>query len=91
MIENSNNISKNDNYYKDEKESSNNSGKHLRGINSMKPQPMDTLITRKSLIYKQREKFSQSLKNEDLRKVKLQEYLKNFGTGKIPEYNKGNN
>ena len=91
MIENSNNISKNDNYYKDEKESSNNSGKHLRGINSMKPQPMDTLITRKSLIYKQREKFSQSLKNEDLRKVKLQEYLKNFGTGKTPEYNKGNN
>lgn len=56
----------------------------------MKPQPMDTLITRKSLIYKQREKFSQSLKNEDLRKVKLQEYLKNFGTGKTP-YNKGNN
>ena len=89
--ENSKNFGNNDNYYKDEKESSNNSGKHLRGVNSMKPQPMDTIITQKSLIYNEREKYCQSLKNEDIRKMKLQEYLKNFGTGKNPNYNKGNN
>ena len=45
----------------------------------------------KSLIYNESEKYSQSLKNEDIRKMKLQEYLKNFGTGKNPNYNKGNN
>ncbi len=91
LIENSKYISKNDNYYKDEKDSSDNSGNHLRGINSMKFQPMDTISPKKSFTYNQSGKFSQSLQNEDMRKVKLQEYLKTFGTGKPLKYNKGNN
>ena len=57
----------------------------------MAPQPMDTIITEKQLIYNKSVKYSQTLHNEDLRKAKLQEYLKNFGTGKTLKYNKGNN
>ena len=91
IIENFKNVGNNDNYDKDEKDNSNNSGKHLREINSMVPHPMDTIITKDQLINNKREKYSQSLQNEDLRKIKLQEYLKNFGTGKTLKYNKGNN
>jgi len=81
-------IDKNNNYYKDEKESSNNSGSQLTGRKSLEPQPMDTEITKEPFIYNKSGKYSKSLRNEDLRKVKLQEYLKNFGTGKTPKYNK---
>ena len=91
VIENFKNVGNNDNYYKDENENSNNSGNNLREINTMAPQPMDTIINKKQLIDNKSGKFSQSLQNEDLRKIKLQEYLKNFGTGKILKYNKGNN
>jgi hypothetical protein len=88
IIENFKNVGNNDNYYKNEKD---NSGSHLREINSMNPQPLDTIITKKQLIYNKSGKYSKSLQNEDLRKIKLQDYLKNFGTGKNLKYNKGNN
>lgn len=75
----------------DEKEKSDNSGSQLRGVNSIEPQPLDTEIIKNSLIDNKSGKYAQSLQNEDLRKMKLKEYLKTFGTGKTIKYNKGNN
>ena len=88
---NNNMIDKNDNFYKDEKVKSYNIyDNHFREV-SMEPQPMDTEIVESPTSFINNKIYSQSLKNQNLKNMRLQEYLENFGTGKPPKHKKGNN